>query len=315
MKAAIRFCVFALLAGFAALPAQATVYYVAVGGLGGEPDYEQRFGALIKDVDKIVKESSGTVKVYALSGADATRARVTEVMGQVAREAKPDDDFLLLLIGHGTFDGVEYKFNLPGADLSAWELAGLCDRIAAKRQLVVNTTSASGGSLASLQKPGRGVIASTKSGTEKNATVFARYWVEALRDSGADVDKNDAISALEAFQYATRKTADFYESQKRLATEHAIFDDTGKSAEGVRAASAEEGQGLLLSSFTLVRIGAAQLAAADPAKRALLDKKEELERKVDTLKYQKAAMPDDQYRRELTATLLELARVQQELDQ
>jgi hypothetical protein len=299
----------------AVLPANATVYYVAVGGLGGEPDYEQRFAALIKDAEKLLQGSSANAKVYALSGSDATRARVTEIMGQVAREAKPEDDFLLLLIGHGSFDGIDYKFNLVGPDLSGTELAGLCDRVAAKRQLIVNTTSASGGSLAALQKPGRGVVAATKGGTEKNATVFARYWVEALRDAGADVDKNEAVSALEAFQYATRKTADFYESQKRLATEHAIFDDTGKSTEGVRAASTADGQGLLLSSFTLLRIGAAQRAAADPAKRALLDKKEELERKIDTLKYQKAAMPDAQYRQELTAALVELARVQQEIDQ
>jgi hypothetical protein len=312
MRAAIRFVVLAAL--LAALPAHATVYYVAVGGLGGEPDYEQRFNALVKDVGKILEESSGTIKVYALSGGEATRARVTEVIGQVAAQAKPEDDFLLLLVGHGTFDGVEYKLNLPGPDLSGAELAGLCNRVPAKRQLVVNTTSASGGSLAALQKPGRGVIASTKSGTEKNATVFARYWVEALRDANADVDKNEAISALEAFQYATRKTADFYESQKRLATEHAIFDDTGKSIEGVRAASTETGQGMLLSSFTLLRIGAAQRAAADPAKRALFDKKEELERQIDMLKYQKAAMADDDYRRQLTAALLELARVQEEID-
>ena len=315
MRAAIRFCVFALMFAALALPAHATVYYVAVGGLGGEPDYEQRFAALIKDVEKILKESSGNVKVYALSGSDATRAHITEVMGQVASEAKPDDDFLLFLVGHGTFDGVEYKINLPGPDLSGAELAALCDKIPAKRQLVVNTTSASGGALAALEKPGRGVISATKSGTEKNATVFARYWVEALRDSNADVDKNEAISALEAFQYATKKTADFYESQKRLATEHAVFDDTGKSPEGVRTASTEGGgEGLLLSSFTLVRIGAAQRAAADPAKRDLLDKKEELERKVDTLKYQKAAMADDEYKKDLTAALVELARVQEELD-
>lgn len=312
MRAAIRLCVFVLI--LVALPAHATVYYVAVGGIGGEPDYEQRFNALIKDVSKILQDSGGNVKVYALSGSEATRARVTEVMGQVAAQAKPEDDFLLLLIGHGTFDGVEYKLNLTGPDLSGADLAALCNRIPAKRQLVVNTTSASGGSLAALQKPGRGVIAATKSGTEKNATVFARYWVEALRDANADVDKNEAISALEAFQYATRKTNDFYESQKRLATEHAIFDDTGKSTEGVRAASIETGEGSLLSTFTLVRIGAAQRAAADPAKRELFDKKEELERKIDTLKYQKAAMPDTEYRQELTAALLELARVQQELD-
>jgi hypothetical protein len=137
----------------AVLPANATVYYVAVGGLGGEPDYEQRFAALIKDAEKLLRESGANAKVYALSGSDATRARMTEIMGQVAREAKPEDDFLLLLIGHGTFDGIEYKFNLVGPDLSGTELAGLCDRIPAKRQLIVNTTSASGGSLAALQPP------------------------------------------------------------------------------------------------------------------------------------------------------------------
>ena len=312
MRAANRFLVLVLM--LAALPVHATVYYVAVAGIGGEPDYEQRFNALNKDASKVLQESNGNVKVYALSGSEATRAGVTGVMGQVAAQAKPEDDFMLLLIGHGTFDGLEYKFNLTGPDLSGAELAALCNRIPAKRQVVVNTTSASGGSLAALEKSGRGVIAATKSGTEKNATVFARYWVEALRDANADVDKNESISALEAVQYATRKTADFYESQKRLATEHAVFDDTGKSAEGVRAASTETGQGSVLSSFTLVRIGAAQRAAADPAKRELFDKKEELERKIDLLKYQKAAMPDAEYRQQLTAALLELARVQQELD-
>jgi len=80
------------------------------------------------------------------------------------------------------------------------------DRIAAKRQLVVDTTSASGGALQVLERPGRAVIAATKSGTEKNATVFARYWVEALEDPAADTDKSDSISAMEAFTYAAKKT-------------------------------------------------------------------------------------------------------------
>ena len=125
------------------------------------------------------------------------------------------------------------------------------------------------------------MIAATKSGTEKNATVFARYWVEALHDPTADADKNEAISALEAFEYADRKTAAFYESQKRLATEHPVFEDTGKG-DPVRAPATENGEGLFLSNFTLVRFGAAQKAAYDPAKRELLAKKEELEQKIDS---------------------------------
>ena len=297
----------------AVLPARAAVYYVTVAGLGGEPEYEQRFTGLAQSLDKTFKSSGADAHVYTLSATSATRDRLHEIMAMVAREAKPEDDFVLVLIGHGTFDGVDYKFNLVGPDVSAAELARMCDGISSRWQLVVNTTSASGSSIPVLQRPGRGVIAATKDGFEKNATVFARYWVEALQDPDADVDKNDGISALEAFQYAQRKTAAFYESEKRIATEHAVFDDTGKS-EGVRQASARSGEGRLLSSFVLLRIGAAQQAANNPAKRALLAKKEELERRIDTLKYQKAAMSPEEYKKQLTDALVELARVQEELD-
>jgi hypothetical protein len=312
MRAArLATCVVTLL--LCGVSARAATYCVTVAGLGGEPDYDQRFTAAANDLDKLMKSSGGDVHVFTLTGAGATRAHVEETLAAIARDAKPADDFVLILIGHGSFDGVEYKFNLVGPDISATDLAALCDRITAKRQLIVNTTSASGGSIMALERPGRGVIAATKSGTEKNATVFARYWVEALRDPTVDLNKNDAISAMEAFEYATSKTGAFYDSQKRLATEHAVFEDTGKG-DPVRAASTASGEGLLLSSFTLVRIGAAQKAYADPAKRELLAKKEELEQKIDSLKYQKAAMSEDDYKEQLTAALLELAHVQEALD-
>ena len=309
MKRALLLAIISVLT----LPARAATYYVIVAGLGGEPDYQQRFNSAAKDLDRVFRASGESAHVYTLSGAQSTASQLRDTLSTVARDAKVDDDFVLIIIGHGSFDGVEYKFNLPGPDISGAELASLCDRVAAKRQLIVNTTSASGGSVGALQKSGRIVIAATKTGTEKNATVFARYWVEALHDSSADVDKNEAISALEAFQYADRKTAAFYESQKRLATEHAVIEDTGKK-EAVRAASADNGEGLLASNFVLLRLGAAQKAASDPAKRALLEKKEDLERKIDTIKYHKAAMSAEDYKKQLSDALLDLARVQQELD-
>jgi hypothetical protein len=302
-----------LMALLLATPARAAGFYVTVAGLVGEADYEQRFTAPAKDLDKVLKAIGADVHVYTLVGADATRARLTQVLEQVAREAKPDDDFVLTLIGHGSDDGVEYKFNLIGPDISAADLATLCNHIAARRQLIVNATSSSGGSIPAFQRTGRGVVTSTKSGTEKNATVFVRYWVEALQDPSADVDKNESVSALEAFQYAERKTAEFYTAQKRLATEHAVFEDTGKG-EAVRAPSAEGSEGRLLASLTLVRFGSAQKAALDPAKRELLAKKEDLERRIDVLKYQKAAMAQNDYEQQLKGLLVELARVQATLD-
>src|SRR5260370_4084451 len=81
-----------------------------------------------------------------------------------------------------------------------------------------------------------------------------------------------------------------------------MIKDTGKK-EGVRAASTENGEGLLATNFILLRLGAAQKAANDPAKRALLDKKEALERKIDLLKYQKAAMSAGAYKSQLSPPL------------
>jgi len=302
-----------LLTAFAlAVPSHAAVFYVTVAGLGGEPDYDQRFTAAAMDLDKIFKATTSASHVFTLTRAQATAPNLKETLGKVAHDAKPEDDFVLVLIGHGSFDGVEYKFNLVGPDITASELAAICDRVPTRRQLIIDTTSASGGAIQSLERPGRAVIAATKSGTEKNATVFARYWVEALQDPDSDTDKSDSISAMEAFVYATKKTAAFYDSQKRLATEHAVFDDVGHG-EPVRDAT--NGQGALMSNFTLVLLGTSKEAAKDPAKRALLAEKEELEQKIDTLKYQKAAMDPSDYKLQLTAALLELAKVQQKLDQ
>ena len=149
---------------------------------------------------------------------------------------------------------------------------------------------------------------------ERNAVVFPRYWVEAFRDANADTDKNGAVSALEAFRYADKKTTDFYQTQQRLATEHPMLEDTG-AKEAVRAPSPENGQGLVASSFQVVRFGRIQEALRDPAKQKLLARKEEIEQAIDKLKYEKAAMPAPRYRKQLGALLVELAQLQVELDQ
>jgi hypothetical protein len=295
-------------------PLHASTFYVTVAGLGGEPDYEQRFTAQAQEIDKLLHASNSDAKVTTLYGPQATKAALQNALSQVARDAKPNDAFVLMLIGHGSFDNYDYKINLPGPDISGVELGAMLDRIPCTRQLVVNMTSASGGSRAALEKANRVVITATKSGNEKNATVFARFWVEALRDPSADTDKNESVSALEAFIYAETKTAQFYETQKRLATEHPTLEDTGQG-DGQRKPSPENGEGLKASQFALLRIGSAQVAASTPEKKALLEKRDAIEEQIDKLKYEKAAMPADDYKKQLQALLIELAKTQAELDE
>ncbi len=296
---------------FAALAARATTYYVTISGLGGEADYDQRFKMWAGDIDKSLKKAGGDSNVITLVA--PTKEQIRAKFADLDKLAKPTDSLVVMLIGHGSYDGTDYKFNIPGPDISGAELAVLLDHVPATRQCVVDMTSSSGGAITFLRKPGRVVITATKAGTEKNATVFARYWADALSDPAADVDKNDSISALEAFHYAQHKTTEFFDTQKRLATEHSVLEDTGKG-EGEKGPSAENGEGRLAAAFPIVRLGANAAAAQNPAKRPLLDRKEQLEQAIDKLKYDKAAIPEAQYKQQLTALLLELAKVQEALD-
>jgi hypothetical protein len=299
-----------LLLAAAAFTLRADTHYLIVAGLGGEQEYEQRFSGWASDLSKLL-QSEPNAKLETLSGKDATKANIEAKLRALASQTKPADLFVLMLIGHGTFD-LDYKFNIPGPDISGAELAALLDKIPAQ-QAVVNMTSSSGGSIQALQKPRRVVITATKTGTEKNATVFARYWIEALRDPAADADKNEAISALEAFRYAEQKTAKFFETQNRLATEHPLIEDTGKG-EGVKAPTVDNGEGIVAGRFNLLHLGSVAALVNNPEKQKLVQRKEEIEAAIDELKYRKAAMSLSDYRAQLQKYLVELAKTQEELD-
>lgn len=298
---------------FAVLPLHAATYYLTVAGLGGEPDYEQRFHMLADETDKLLKAGGPDRVVVTLEGPAATKAAIVSALDKFAHEAKPADSLVMMMIGHGAYDGIDYKFNLPGPDISGAELATALNRIPASRQLIVNMTSSSGGSIPALRKEGRVVVCATRNGTEKNATVFARFWVEALRDPAADTDKNETVSALEAFKYAQTKTVKFYEDQKRLATEHAVIEDTGKGT-GEREPSATNGVGLRAAAFPLVRFGTAKTAAIDPQKKAMLEQRDQIQAKIDQLKFEKATMDPAAYKQQLTSLLLDLSRIQEAID-
>lgn len=301
-------CLLLLLTG----SAHAANYFVIVAGLGGVAEYETQFVKWAQELDHELT-AGADARVTTLSGAAATKQQLEQAFNKIAEQSGATDTFALFIIGHGSFDGVDYKINLPGPDMTGAELAQALNRIPARRQLVVNMTSCSGASLGVLAKKDRVVIAATKSGTEKNAPVFARYWIDALHDPSADVDKSGSVSALEAFRYADRKTVAYFEAEKLLATEHAVITDTANAA-GVRDPKAENGQGLLAASFILIRTHSEGAKVLNPEKQRLITKKEDLEAKIDRLKYQKAALEENDYKQQLTALLLELARTQAEID-
>ena len=68
------------------------------------------------------------------------------------------------------------------------------------------------------------------------------------------------------------------------------------------------------SACATIAFGTAQTAANTPEKKALLEKRDQLEEQIDKLKYEKAAMAADDYRKQLQDLLIQLAKTQAELD-
>jgi len=291
-----RLCVVAILALLSA-QANAATYSLIVSGLGGEPDYETRFAEQADRLAGAARQLTGTdADTTVLSGARADRESVRRALRELAAKTTADDVLIVTLIGHGSFDGEQYRFNLPGPDLTSSEFAALFDAIPARRQLIVNATSASGAALEAWQRDGRIVIAATKSGGERTATRFAEHWAAALTTLDADVNKDDIITVTEAYDYATRKVAESFKSDALLATEHS------------RMAGADPAR------FQVARMGTAARVTTDPAVNALYAERVRIERELDGVRERKPSLQADAYYDELEGVLVKLALLQRRID-
>jgi hypothetical protein len=225
----------------------------------------------------------------------ATKENVTRAFQDVLKRARPADELFVLLIGHGSFDGRVGAFNLIGPDLTVADYAVLLDQFKTQRISFVNTSSASGAFLKELAGPARTIVAATRTGGERNETRFPAYFVEALEGEEADRDRNGRISVLEAFDYAAAKVKEAYEKDGHLLTEHATLDDGN---EGKFAATQ-------FLSPRGARVAGA--AAADPALRALLEQRDELEEQIAQLRLKKDSMDAARYEQDLEKLLTDLA--------
>ena len=222
----------------------------------------------------------------------------------------------IVLIGHGTFTRGVAKFNLRGPDVSAAEFAAWLRPI--QRPLVViNSASSSGPFINQLSGDGRVIIAATKSGTEQNFTRFGEHFVKAIAASDSDLDHDDQVSVLEAFLSASARVRDFYDSEARIVTEHALIDDNGDGkgtpATMFRAARAigQAKDGAELDGMIAATIS---LSAKDDRLRFTDDeskRREAIESELRALRRRKAELSEDAYDRELEPLLLRLAEVYQ----
>jgi len=300
-----------------AVTAQET-HVLVIGGLGGDDTYRQRFLEWGGSFVDAATERLGVPRdhiVYLGEKPDAdpritdrsSRDNVERTFAEIASKAESGDHVFIMLIGHGSYASGESRFNLPGPDLTAEDFALMLDQLSDQRVSFANVTSSSGGFVTALSGPGRAIVTATKTGMERNESVFGGYFIGAFTGDGADLDKNGRVSLSEAFEYARTEVAREYEADGRIMTEHALLDDNG---DGEGSTNLEEGlDGALASTLFL---GASPTAVAamstdDPVLRVLYEEKATLEQRVEELTAIKDQMEEARYETALEDLLVELA--------
>lgn len=281
----------------------------------GEPEYAETFQKWRADWIKACE--AGAVRTTVIADEEkASPSPRDQLRRALESEPKEGEPLWLILLGHGTYDGRNAKFNLPGDDVSADDFAEWLQPFRRTVVLIAGFSS-SGAWLKPLAAPGRVVITATKSGNEINFARFAGFLGRTFAN-GADLDKNGETSLLEAWLNAARQTADFYKDEGRLATEHSLLDDNGDGLgtpsdwfEGVRLVKKPSGK----TSADGVRAAQLQLVPSE-AERSLTpkqrDARDALERDLADLREKKSTMNEAEYFTALEVILLKLAQIYQD---
>jgi len=307
-------------------------FAVIISGVGGEEIYTKKFTQQAFQLYRVLTARLGflenNVTVLTENGApgpengpgDVDKAtalppllarsdagEVRKAFARIKGKARPESLVLIVLIGHGSFDGQVAKFNLVGPDLAAKDYATLIASVGSRHAVFINCSSSSGEFIKPLSGEGKIIITATRSGNEQNITTFADYLIEALQDPAADADKDGRLSVLEVFNYISNKIVDYYKQRNLLATEHALINDNGDGV-GHEAGAAANGA---IAALTFLDPRPAAQATADPELARLLDERQRLEQEVGKLKSRKADMKPDEYDAELERVLVDLAKINQ----
>ena len=292
-------------------------FLLVIVGLAGNPEHGELFhkwGASLAEAsakvgvtqDRLVYLVDQKGEADKLATGRSTREEIQKAIDAFAKSATADDAVYIVLIGHGSFDGQNARFNLPGPDMNAGDFNALIKKLPAKQLVFVNAASASGPFVESLSGPGRTIITATRSGAEHYATLFGGFFVDAFTSTDADQDKNQRVTMLEAFRFAKAGVARAYEQEGLLATEHAMLDDNG-DGEGSQDPTATGADGKLAAAMSLGSVADAAPLPEDPKLRALVLERRDLERRVESLRLLKESMPPAKYTAELEKLVTELA--------
>src|SRR5690606_40863605 len=164
-------------AALAMLPAlsHAALYVTVIQGLGGQQEFERDFTEARNKIEAASRTITDTDKVVSFSGTTATRDAILAHFESLTSTMTADDRAAIYLVGHGSFDGETYKFNIPGLDLTASDFKSVLEGLPGRNHFLVNTSSTSGAMLEALvgtgddaNNPNYVVVSATRNGNERD---------------------------------------------------------------------------------------------------------------------------------------------------
>jgi len=276
--------------------ANAALYVTIVQGLGGLPEYDDKFTDQAQKIYDASITLADASHVTSMAGDDATRSALLIHFQNLAESMNEDDRAAIYLVGHGSYDGEQYKFNISGPDITDADLAEILESFPGQNHFLVNTSSTSGAILEALESDQRVIITATRNGNEKNATEFGNYFAAALASDIADINKNNNVSIQEAFDFAERSVAEFFESSGKLATEHPQIRGEGAA------------------SFSLARVEPLATSDENPRINALISRRLELDAEIESLQLRRNEFSNVEYIQNLQALILESAEISEQID-
>ena len=311
----VGFAVAGLIALFCAVPALADDTCLVIFGMGGLPEYEENFVSWSGKLEALF-EAQDNREVRVLDGRTQRRDEILKAFQEISSSASPDSQVWVFLIGHANHDGMNYKFQIRGPDLTDKDLAGFLDSLGDRRTVFVAATSASGALLPDLSSEGRVVITATKNQFERQPPLFLSFFIEASSSPEADTDKNRRVSLLEAYLFSQEKVRVWFKEKGRLQTEHSLLDDQARvRLEGTTEESPELTTGAGMLSAMVYLSDPPESAYRSQQARELAGERTVIERNIEVLKFRKQEMDTEKYYSELQELLVQLATINERISE
>jgi hypothetical protein len=203
------------------------VQALIISGLSGDPkgayarnmrDWKNRFVALIKKQGGVPDENfrvlTETPDAQAVPLEEkSTRENVRKALDQAGTLMNEHDQFILVMLGHGTVTEPTGKLCLPGPDLTATELARALDGLPTQHIAIINCASGGAEFLRKYSKSGRVVISAAGVPGQGQQTYFAEFFLLAHETGKGDADGDGHVSMLEAFNWAAGECVNWYHRQ------------------------------------------------------------------------------------------------------